>query len=111
MTSVTTERGFSLDKMRGLISTQRLKPYLDQSGGAPAEALELYEWSARMAGAAFETLAQLEVIMRNAIDSELSIYYDEAECGIPWFLLRGGDTEVPEPPRPSRFDAEGRYSV
>jgi hypothetical protein len=88
MTWVTTERGFSLDKMRGLISPQRLKPYLDQSGGALAEALELYEWSARMAGAAFETLAQLEVIMRNAIDAELSTYYGEAECGIPWFLLR-----------------------
>lgn len=79
---------FSADQVRELLSPHRFRPYLDQSGGDPDKALELYTWSARMAGACFETLAHLEVMFRNAIDAALATHYAETTCGIPWFFLR-----------------------
>lgn len=39
-----------------------------------------------MSAAAFETVAHLEVVLRNAIDISLSKFYDEPSRGIPWFL-------------------------
>lgn len=41
-----------------------------------------------MAGAAFETIAGLEVLLRNAIDTALANHVDEQGRGIPWFLCR-----------------------
>jgi hypothetical protein len=82
------EQVYSADKVRELLSPHRLRPYLDQSDGDPQKALQLYEWSARMAAAAFETVAHLEVMMRNSIDSAFSDHYDEGNRAIPWFLLR-----------------------
>jgi hypothetical protein len=55
--------------VRELLSPHRLRPYLDQSDGDPQKALQLYEWSARMAAAAFESVAHLEVMMRNSTDA------------------------------------------
>lgn len=88
---------FSADNVRALLSPDRLRPYLDRSDGDPEKALELYEWSARMSAAAFETVAHLEVMMRNSIDAALSDHYADAACGIPWFLRRppmNDDTEA-----------------
>jgi hypothetical protein len=80
--------GYSADKVRVLLSTHRFRPYLDRSDGDPEKALELYRWSAQVAAAAFETVAHLEVMMRNAIDAALRDHHDEGACCIPWFLLR-----------------------
>lgn len=35
----------------------------------------------------FEAVGHLEVLLRNAVDAQLSRYAGEKECGIPWFLL------------------------
>jgi hypothetical protein len=78
--------GYSAERVRDLLSPHRLGPYLEQSDGDPERALELYEWSGRMASAAFETVAHLEVIMRNSIDGCLEREFDEGAWGIPWFL-------------------------
>lgn len=83
-----TTQNFAASDVWGLLSEPRLRPYLERSNGDPAKALELYEWSTRMAATAFETVSHLEVIMRNAIDRELRTHYKEDACGIPWFLLR-----------------------
>lgn len=41
-----------------------------------------------MSAAAFETVGHFEVLLRNAIDRELSSYFEERERGIPWFLVQ-----------------------
>ncbi|MFK3669035.1 hypothetical protein ACI2IX_02600 [Leifsonia aquatica] len=80
--------GYSDEAIRALLSPQRLAPYIDRSQGDAVRALTLYQWSARMSGAAFETVAHLEVILRNSIDNALREFTAEDECGIPWFLRR-----------------------
>lgn len=70
------------------LSAQRLGPYADRSQGDLQEALKLYTWSAQMSAAAFETVAHLEVLLRNAIDRELASYFKEDSRSIPWFLSR-----------------------
>lgn len=70
-----------------LLSEPRLRPYLAQTAGSAEDALALYAWSTRMAAAAFETVSHLEVLVRNALDRELTRQYREQACGIPWFLL------------------------
>jgi hypothetical protein len=68
------------------ISDSRMKPYLMISNDR-AVALELYAWSARTSAAVFETLGHLEVLLRNALDACLREHRQEAERGIPWFML------------------------
>lgn len=41
-----------------------------------------------MSAAAFETVAHLEVLLRNAIDAALADHYAENSRGIPWFLCQ-----------------------
>src|SRR5690606_1269151 len=64
-----TKPEYSPDAVGELLSVPRLYPYLRRSDGDVARALALYEWSARMSAAAFETVAHLEVLLRNAIDA------------------------------------------
>lgn len=64
----------------------RMKPFLDATNGK-AEALKLYAWQSQMAGAALEQISHLEVLLRHPIDTQLSLFMDEEEGKIPWFLL------------------------
>lgn len=80
--------GYSSDQVHSLLSPHRMEPYLQRSEGDPDRALELYEWSGRMSSAAFETVAHVEVMLRNVIDRALEHHYDEAAAAIPWFLRR-----------------------
>lgn len=68
-------------------SSPRLQPFLTAANGDEAEALKLYAWNTQMAGAALEQLSHLEILLRNAIDTQLSRKVREDNCGIPWFLL------------------------
>ncbi|MDH3050081.1 hypothetical protein QEN42_09365, partial [Gordonia alkanivorans] len=70
-----------------LLTATRLAPYLLESQGDEALALELYAWNAAMAAACMETLAYVEVMLRNAVDRELSIHAREATRKIPWFMI------------------------
>lgn len=70
-----------------LLSEPRLNPYLRESHGDIDAALALYAWNVQMAAASFETIAHLEVVLRNALDSALRDYFREASVGMPWFLL------------------------
>ncbi len=76
-----------------MLSEPRMAPYLRSANGDQRNALALYEWSARTASAAFETVGHLEILLRNALDRCLRDYYREDRTGIPWFLLPtpGGD--------------------
>ncbi|WP_257161624.1 hypothetical protein [Corynebacterium cystitidis] len=68
-------------------SEPRVKPYMEAAQGDKTVALQLYSWNAQMAGAALEQLAHLEVLLRHAVDTQLSDKVNEASRGIPWFLL------------------------
>ncbi|MFC0672850.1 hypothetical protein [Brachybacterium hainanense] len=70
-----------------LLSAPRLAPFLREASGDEARALEYYEWNGRMASEAMVSVAQLEVVVRNAIDRELRTHFREDARGIPWFML------------------------
>jgi hypothetical protein len=48
--------------------------------------MALYAWAGQMASSLFELVAHLEVMVRNAMDDALADHFDDAGCGIPWFL-------------------------
>ena len=51
------------------LSTARLTPYRDAAG--TNRALALYEWNCKISGEFFVILGQLEVVLRNAVDTNL----------------------------------------
>ena len=75
------------DTIFALLTSSRLTPYLSESQGDEAKALELYAWNVDMAAACLETMAYVEVMLRNAIDRELALYAREESRGIPWFMV------------------------
>lgn len=56
------------------ISRERLQPYLALSAHDIARALALYRWNAAMASAFWIDLAHAEVILRNAMDVQLTTW-------------------------------------
>lgn len=52
------------------ITEPRFAPYLGKANGNHDHALVLYVWNARISAAMFETLHHVEVVLRNAIDSQ-----------------------------------------
>lgn len=67
------------------LSPQRLGPYLAQVGGDPDEALLLYVYNARVAGALLEELGYAEVILRNALVAQLEIIAERVYPGQVWY--------------------------
>lgn len=59
---------------RGYISPPRLGPYLDAAGGNRKQAIQLYYWNIGLSGAVYESLHFFEVVLRNAIDAQLSAW-------------------------------------
>ncbi|QNE18186.1 hypothetical protein F1D05_10125 [Kribbella qitaiheensis] len=56
------------------LSTPRLAPYLSATNGNLRDALRLYDWNVEISGAFYESLHQFEVVLRNALDEELSAW-------------------------------------
>jgi hypothetical protein len=56
------------------LSEPRLRPYLAATNGNVKEALRLYQWNIDLSGAVYETLHVFEVVLRNAMDAQLSIW-------------------------------------
>lgn len=83
---MTDSNGCTEIAVTAFLSPARLRPYLQAAAGDDEKALELYEWSARMASAAFELIAHLEVGLRNALDAQLRMHVDEQNRGIPWLF-------------------------
>lgn len=78
---------FDTRRVEQLLSAPRLAPYLRSAGEDHAGAMGLYEWGARVAASAFELVGHFEVLLRNALDAQLSQYLQERARGIPWVLL------------------------
>lgn len=56
------------------LSPERLAPYLRATGGEPTEAVRLYEWNLGVSGALYEALGILEVVLRNALSTQLTAH-------------------------------------
>lgn len=54
------------------ITATRFAPYIGKANGDHGQAVELYVWNARISAAMFETLHHVEVILRNAVDSQFA---------------------------------------
>ena len=67
------------------LSLQRLAPYLDACGGDLERAIRLYEWNSAVSAALFEVLADVEVVLRNAIHSSMTEWSIRRNGGSNWF--------------------------
>lgn len=63
------------------LSPDRLKTYMEATGGNLLRALDLYKWNIALSGALFEAIAVVEVVVRNEIDNSLTA----------WAQSRGAD--------------------
>lgn len=57
-----------------LVSQPRFATYID-AAPTPSDAVALYEWNAMLSGAFYELLQHTEVILRNAMDREMSAFH------------------------------------
>jgi hypothetical protein len=56
------------------LSRPRLAPYLAAAGGNVRDGLRLYQWNIDLSGAVYEALHVFEVVLRNAMDTQLSAW-------------------------------------
>ncbi|MFT4307481.1 MAG: hypothetical protein QM604_11380 [Microbacterium sp.] len=57
------------------LSPERLAPYLREAGGDLDAAVGLYEWNLAVSGALYEALGILEVVLRNALSTQLAAHH------------------------------------
>ncbi len=57
------------------LSLERLVPYLRTTGGDTTKAVRLYEWNLAVSGALYEALGILEVVLRNALSTQLTAHH------------------------------------
>jgi len=63
----------SLAPVARALSKDRLAPYLQATNGELTSALELYEWNISVSCAIFEDLGIFEIVLRNALSTQLSL--------------------------------------
>lgn len=56
------------------LSQPRLAPYVAAAGGNIKDGLRLYQWNIDLSGAVYEALHVFEVVLRNAMDIQLSAW-------------------------------------
>jgi hypothetical protein len=77
--------GSAVSDVRSAISPGRFDRYAAVTGSL-RQAVELYEWNIRLTGALHEELGMFEVVLRNALDRELSNYHKTVLSGDgDWF--------------------------
>lgn len=64
-------RSWNPEVIRDLLTTDRLRSYLASCNQDLDRALQLYEWKLAASAAIMQTAAMLEVVVRNALDSQL----------------------------------------
>lgn len=57
------------------LSPERFAPYLRATGGDLTKAVRLYEWNLAVSGALYEALGILEVVLRNALSTQLAAHH------------------------------------
>lgn len=56
------------------LAAARLTPYLTSADGNRRRAIQLYQWNIEVSGAVYEALHVVEVVLRNAMDVQLSAW-------------------------------------
>lgn len=69
-------------KIEKYISTPRLRRYEDVCNGGPKKALKLYQSNIRLSQSFYSMLSLLEVVLRNALNEELTFYFHD----INWLM-------------------------
>lgn len=67
---------FTFDDLERRVSSARTGTYLRAVDGDRVRALALYEWHARLTGALFTVVADIEIVVRNAMHDQLTTYHD-----------------------------------
>lgn len=68
-------RHADMAKIEGVLSSERLGPYLRACRNDLTQAIRLYEWNVQVSGACFESLSIVEVSVRNALSAELTAHH------------------------------------
>lgn len=67
------------------LSFERLSPYFESCDGDLERSIRLYEWNSAVSGALFEVLADVEVILRNAIHTTMTEWSISKGHGPDWY--------------------------
>lgn len=67
------------------LTPERLAPYRGAVGGDLDAALPLYEWNTQIGAALLEVLGHLEIVMRNAMDRSLSVWFSTTPLTGEWY--------------------------
>lgn len=67
------------------LSPQRLTGYLRACQDNLPHALRLYEWNASVSSAIFEILADVEIVTRNSIHDQLTLWHVRQGFSTPWY--------------------------
>lgn len=70
-TAANADREWRPETIRDLLTADRLTSYLDSCGQDLDRSLALYEWNLAASAAVLQTTAMVEVIVRNAFDTQL----------------------------------------
>ena len=60
-------------RLAAALAPERLAPYRRATGGDLNEAVRLYEWNLAVSDALYEALGILEVVLRNALSTQLAV--------------------------------------
>ncbi|MFM8350055.1 MAG: hypothetical protein ACKN9D_03220 [Actinomycetales bacterium] len=96
-TAANAQREWRPETIRDLLTADRLTSYLDSCGHDLYRALALYEWNLAASAAVLQTTAMVEVIVRNALDTQL----------VAWATRRGVATWLDVIP----VDTKGRADI
>lgn len=95
------------ERLEGLLSPERLSTYVAQCDGDFGAAVELYRWNAAVTAAFWEPIGHLEVVLRNALSTQLADRHDRHHRNGSW--LDDPDCELT--PRARDDIAAARFRV
>lgn len=76
------------------VSVARLSTYVRASGGNMDASVELYRWNASVAGALWEVLGHVEVVLRNALHDQLTDRHHRLGRSGEWYDDPAGELEA-----------------
>ena len=82
---MATSATFSPQVILSRLTTDRLRPYLEDCDNDLHRALDLYAWNAQIAAAFLEDLGRLEVVLRNQFDEALTALVASHGLPQPWY--------------------------
>ena len=75
------------EELRELLTVERMGSYFQASSGDLLGAFALYEWNMTASAATMHTVGMVEVLVRNALDRQLSAWWRDKHGGGDWLDL------------------------